>query len=257
MEKNISESKVNFIMDTDWLFQEPIDFEHKKYILLGYFKKIDDILNQNKIYPTFIELSLHLASLQTILKENVILYTDKKFQSFDDEVLLKELSAKIPPNLKEDEIDEVNRIIRFSASKFFEYFSIFKSYWEVIYETISITLKRNKKYLRSSSGYMTYYNKKNDVVFVWEYNINRLSDKVDDHNSVLKLIYEGGKKELTLNQIIDNFSTFDDKNKKISPVFEMKAPEEYPLNETLVPLFKRKIMTYIFQSIRIEDLKTF
>ena len=80
----VEESKIKFIMDTDWLIKEPIDFEHKKYVLLGYFKKIDKLLDQNKIYPTFIELSLHLASLQTLVKENAILYTNKDFKSFDD-----------------------------------------------------------------------------------------------------------------------------------------------------------------------------
>ena len=38
-------------LDHDWIFQEPIDYEHKKYVLLGYLKKMDDILGQNKIYP--------------------------------------------------------------------------------------------------------------------------------------------------------------------------------------------------------------
>jgi hypothetical protein len=47
-------NKVKFMMETDWLFQEPIDFEHKKYVLLAYFKKVDDSLMENKIYPTFI-----------------------------------------------------------------------------------------------------------------------------------------------------------------------------------------------------------
>ena len=38
----VEESKIKFIMDTDWLIKEPIDFENKKYVLLGYFKKIDN-----------------------------------------------------------------------------------------------------------------------------------------------------------------------------------------------------------------------
>ena len=29
------EKNIKFLMDTDWLVQEPIDFEHKKYVLLG------------------------------------------------------------------------------------------------------------------------------------------------------------------------------------------------------------------------------
>jgi len=247
------ENEVKFIMNTDWLFQEPIDFEHKKYTLLGYFKKIDELINQNKIYPTFIELSIHLASIQTIIKENVILYTDKTFKTVDDEVLLKELLAKTVPKLDEKDIKEIDKIIKFSATKFFEYFSIIKSYWSLVYETISISIKRNKKYLRSNCGYMTYYQKTNNRVYVWEYLINK--EESNDNITNINLIYEGNKKDLTLNQVIENFSTLTDKEKKHSPVFELKSDEDYPVKETLLPLFKRKIISYIFQSIRIENIK--
>lgn len=250
------ENEIKFIMNTDWLFQEPIDFEHKKYTLLGYFKKIDELINQNKIYPIFIELSIHLASIQTIIKENVILYTNKTFKSVDDEVLLKELLAKNIPTLDEKDSKEIEKIIKFSATKFFEYFSIVKSYWSLVYETISISIKRNKKYLRSNCGYMTYHHKKNNHVYVWEYLIDK-EDNSSDNITNIKLIYEDNKKDLTLNQVIENFSGFSDKEKKYSPVFELKSDDDYPVQETLLPLFKRKIISYIFQSIRIEDIKKF
>jgi hypothetical protein len=32
-------------MKTDWLFQEPIDLEHKQYVLLDYLQKLDKNLN--------------------------------------------------------------------------------------------------------------------------------------------------------------------------------------------------------------------
>ena len=38
------------MMQTDWMFQNPVDFEHKKYVLLSYCKKLDEYLNENKIY---------------------------------------------------------------------------------------------------------------------------------------------------------------------------------------------------------------
>ena len=36
-------------MKTDWLFQEPIDLEHKQYVLLDYLQKIDKNLNNLKL----------------------------------------------------------------------------------------------------------------------------------------------------------------------------------------------------------------
>lgn len=251
------DTKIKFIMDTDWLIQEPIDFEHKKYVLLGYFKKIDQLLEQNKIYPTFIELSLHLASLQTLVKENAILYTKKKFKSFDDEVLMKDLLVKQAPTFSPEEVSEIDSIINYSSSKFFEYFGIVKSYWSIIYDTISVSVKRNRKNTKDGIGYMTYNDKKNNVIYVWEYKISKIIPELNEYNNDLNLIYSGNKKEHTFNEILEKYSTFGEKEQKQSPVFEMKSSEEYPMDETLIPLFKRKLMSYILQTVRLEHIKKY
>ena len=253
----VEESKIKFIMDTDWLIKEPIDFEHKKYVLLGYFKKIDKLLDQNKIYPTFIELSLHLASLQTLVKENAILYTNKDFKSFDDEVLMKDLLVRQIPTLSSNDTNEIDSIIKYSSSKIFEYFGIVKSYWSVIYDTISVSIKRNKKNLKSGIGYMTYNDKKTNTIYVWEYFISQVVPELSEYNNELTLIYSGDKKSHTFNEIVENYSTLTDKEKKQTPVFEMKVSDEYPMDETLIPLFKRKLMSYILQTVRLEHIKKY
>lgn len=244
-------------MDTDWLVQEPIDFEHKKYVLLGYFKKIDQLLDQNKLYPTFIELSLHLASLQTLIKEKLVLYTEKNFLNCDEEVLIRDLLVKPIPELSKEEIDEFDKILKFSSKKFFEYFSIVKSYWSVIYETISINVKKNKKNIKNDIGFLTYNDKKNNKIYVWEYVIKKLIPNMEEYDTNVTLIYEGQKKGLTFNQVIENFSTIVESERVSCPVFEVKASGEYPLNETLLPLFKRKLMSYILQSVKLEDIKKY
>ena len=249
------ESKVKFIMETDWLFQDPIDFEHKRYVLLAYFKKIDDLLLENKIYPTFIELSLHLASLQTLVKEKVILSTNKTFLSCDDEVLLKELTAKSIPELNGIEKEEVNKIIKHSANQFLEYFNVVKSYWSTIYESIDMTIKRNRRYLTKSKGYIIYTHTNHNHIHVWEYNNNALIPNIDEYNIKIKLIYEGDKKELSLNKVIEKYSSFNEKEVKVAPVFDFKSTKEYPIDETLLPLFKRRLLAHIYQSKKISPIK--
>ena len=61
-----------FILETDWIFDGYLDVEHRQYVLLDYFKKISKHLEEFKIYPMFIELSLHLGNIQTLLKEDKI-----------------------------------------------------------------------------------------------------------------------------------------------------------------------------------------
>ena len=76
MEKVVSNKKkkesVKLLMNTDWIFEDPIDSEHKQYKLLGYFQKMNENLDKFKIYPMFIELSLHLANVTSLIKENRI-----------------------------------------------------------------------------------------------------------------------------------------------------------------------------------------
>jgi hypothetical protein len=249
------ESKVKFMMETDWVFQEPIDFEHKKYVLLAYFKKVDDLLLQNKIYPTFIELSLHLASLQTLVKEKVILSTNKTFLSCDDEVLLKELTAKSIPELNTEEKLELQKIVHHSATQFLDYFSVVKSYWATIYESIDMTIKRNRKYLTKPKGYIVYTHTNHNHIHVWEYQINELAPNIDEYNIKISLIYEGNKKELSLNKVIEQYSSFTERESKIAPVFDFKSTKEYPIDETLLPLFKRRLLAHIYQSKKAAPAK--
>lgn len=241
-------------LEHDWIFQEPIDFEHKKYILLGYLKKMDDFLGQNKIYPAFIEVSLQLASLQTLIKENILLTTNKKFITYDDEVLLKELIAKPAPKLNDSEKDEVDRIIKYSAKKFYEYFSIFKGYWQMVYEAISFSIKRNKKFYDNKYGYIVYSVKTENQIYVWEYTLSDTEPIADEQNIKLNLIYNGNKKDLTLNQIIENFSLLTEIQRKKAPVYEFKSEKEYPINETLLPLFKRRLVSHIYQSKKFKNI---
>ena len=42
-------------MDTDWLFQGIIDAEQKEYVLLNYFLKLNQNLEEILMYPMFIE----------------------------------------------------------------------------------------------------------------------------------------------------------------------------------------------------------
>ena len=68
---------IKFKLDPEWLFNDPVDFEYNKYTILGYLKKCEKSFDAFKIYPDFVELSLHLANLQSLIKENTLLLTNK------------------------------------------------------------------------------------------------------------------------------------------------------------------------------------
>jgi hypothetical protein len=250
--------KISFKLNPEWMFKEPLDFEYNKYTLLDYLQKCDQSFDKFELYPNFVELSLHLANVQSISKENTLLLTNKKFESFDDEILVKELTPKKPRQLTEQEENELDKTLKFSGPKLFDAFNIAKSIWNIAFESIDLFLRKNKNNLVSGSGYIFFYRKSEEKLYVWEYEIK--PDKKDKatNRTHLSLISEGGIDERTLTEIIDSNSKWNQTELyKTLPIFEIKCSQNFPFEETLVPIIKRKVMSYIFQVVNFEKINTF
>lgn len=252
----VRKKKIPFKLNPEWMFKEPIDFEYNKYTLLGYLQKCEDSFEKLQIYPDFIELSLHLANIQSLIKENTLLLTEKKFEDCDDEILVKELYPKMPPKLEEAEQEELDKTLKFSTNKVFDTFNLGKSIWNLVYDNIHITLKKNKENIASNSGFAVYFDRTNEKVFVWEYNIKKVGKKDFNYKTYLTLIYEGSEKEKTLTSIIGENTSWKEADLfKLQPIFEVKSSQDFPMKETFVPMLRRKIMTYIFQIVNLKKIQ--
>ena len=131
--------KISFKLNPEWMFKEPIDFEYNKYTLLDYLKKCGTNFDSFRVYPDFVELSLHIANTQSLIKENILLLTDKKFNSCDDEILLKELYPKKPRDISDEEEQELEKTLRYSNTKLFDAFNVAKSIWTVAYDNVLLS----------------------------------------------------------------------------------------------------------------------
>ena len=70
----------------------------------------------------------------------------------------------------------------------------------------------------------------------------------------VKLIYKEPINDLTISKIINNFSSFGPVDKKTAPIFHMSSTGVFPIKETLLPMFKRRIAGYISQTKKFEQL---
>lgn len=250
--------KISFKLNPEWMYKEPIDFEYNKYTLLDYLQKCDKSFDNFELYPNFVELSLHLANLQSIVKENTLLLTDKKFESCDDEILVKELKPKKPRELSDSEEEELDKTIKFSGPKLFDAFNIAKSIWNIAFESIDLYLRKNKRSLIAGTGYIFFYRKQNETLYVWEYEIKRDKKDKTTNKTYLKLIYDGVADNLTVTEIIDTLSTWNQTEYfRDLPIFEVKCGQNFPFEETMVPIIKRKVMSYIFQVVNTEKINNF
>jgi hypothetical protein len=239
--------KVSFIMNTDWIFDGVLDSEQKQYVLLDYFQKMNKYLEDMKIYPMFIELSLHLGNIQTLLTQNKILYVDRQFTSNDDELILSDLKLKDIPVLADEEVEEYHKILKMAQPQLHDYFNFAKSIWSVAYDSVEVTLKKNKNNLKSKSGF--FYYKSKDNLYIWRYVTKKVYKVKNQTRTSLTLVYEGLQNDLTIQDNIAKFSkTYDKNNEESYPVFEVSSDDIFPLQETLIPMFKRKVVAYIKQN---------
>ena len=242
---------ISLKLNPEWMFtSDPIDFEFNKYTLLGYLQKCEKGFNKLELYPDFVELSLHLANVQSLNKDNVLLLTNKTFESYDDELLIKDLYQKKPRELSDDEKDELIKTLRFSGTKLFDAFNLAKSIWNLSYDSIELTLKKNKEGIFNGIGYVYYNDIENNKFYVWQYEVKTPKGDRTISKTYLRKIYDkplGGHKLIDI--IIDNNKFKGEDLHKRLPIFEAKSNKALPLEQTFIPIVKRKIMAYLYQII--------
>jgi hypothetical protein len=243
--------KQHFKLKPDWMFSQPIDFEYNKYTLLDYIQKCEKSFDDFKIYPDFVEVSLHLANLQSLMKERTLLLTNKKFEHPDDEILVKELYPKIVTGLTEEEFAEIEKTIMYSGNKLLDTFQIGKSVWSIVYESTTLSLKKNKRGFNSGRGFIYFPIKEARKVLVWEYTLKKFKG---DTKMYMDLIWEGDPQGIRIFDICLEKNSWNDSDVEKLPLFEVVTNNKFPMEETMIPMIKRKVVGYILQSIPVKEL---
>lgn len=237
--------QIKFILPSDWFLKDPIDFEHKEYVLNSFLMKVEEALSRGEIYPYFTEISLHMASIGSFLKSNKYVFINTEITSIDDEIMLYQLkSKKTRKKFTTEEIEDIKQILEHSQEKLLQYFTICKGMWELTYQSTSIKLRKNKKNLPLHNSYVVYQDLFHKEVYVWEGKFAEVSKKKHDTKIEFNLIYKGQDKKFT--EVIREFS---DSKSLTYPIFEAFSTQNLPLEQTLLPLFKRKVQSYFTQQL--------
>ena len=237
-------------MKTDWLFQEPIDLEHKQYVLLDYLQKLDKNLNNLKLYPQFQEISLHLASINLLIEKGQYLTLGRQLKDPDDEILISDLIPVNCPLLTKEEILEVYNVCKYSTENLRDYFNHAKAIWDIVNDTVSIEVVQNPKNIEPKQG--LFFLEYKEKTYLYEFIIKQIKKDSVETKCQIKKICECPKgdfdeklKEIK-KPLIKNLQDEEVHGKLI--VFTVNHNNNYPLRETLLPIVKRKIMNYMIQS---------
>ena len=101
------------MLQLDWFYQSPLDFEHKNYLLLQYLKSIDDSYSEHKLSPYLLwteklvkelqDFKLKTTYFESVIKKDIISIDLIKMQ-----IVRKEIE-------KNDEIKVVFEIVEYST----------------------------------------------------------------------------------------------------------------------------------------------
>ena len=148
-----------------------------------------------------------------------------------------------------------------------------KSIWTLLYDSVTIKIVFNS--LNSDKpkpGIGFFYLVYDEELHVYQYRINTITKTTNENKCDVKQIYQGNVIDVTdkdemvklikqhYNKIPHFNSSKQDKmllNIESSfPIFRVRYEDKFPLEGSLLSIAKRKIMNYIFQTIKIQELKS-
>lgn len=234
-------------LSKDWLTQGLIDFEYKKYVLLGYLKGVRDSFNRVELYPFLADLVFHYRNLVAI-KENKTLIKD----SFPKELSLEEfkkLELSYRKMIDDDLVmAELESIIEFAIP------TIKNSLQEgtVIYEHVESQCEISPigvSPLYGNEGYLFVTQPPEKETVIYRYQVS---------------IFEGSQEQLrSLNtefiERVEKHPLYTYENLKLDLIrkfSDMPNPATYlilsrmkfPFSETLMPVAKRLLVKRISQA---------
>jgi len=241
-------------MKTDWMIDEPIDFEYQEYKMLAYFQKVSQDLDNFKLYPHFRDISLHYANFSNLKSKDKYIVLKSEMEDVDDEILLTDLEFAEIPKMSPQEYSEYRTIVDFAEDKFKDYFLVAKSVWTIIYESLWVSLLENDDQLKRGRGYVFF--DYGDLNYLYRFEQKPFKRNKKEKKMTLTPI-KITQESLDIPKLIS-----EDKyelKKPGHPIFVIKIKKNtdtfVPLEETILPLIKRRINSFVQQAKPIKTLK--
>ena len=227
-----------------WFAEGRIDFELKKYTLLAYLQEVNKYFDENKLYPQLADIIFHYNNI-VAFRENKK-YLQEHFPKKLTGLQMEKLQLIYEQMLEDDELmQELENIIHYSASRIKKTISNGTEIYEFVEDKICITpiglipLDTKEGYFFLSAG-----NVKSTRVYHYRLSIFEKHDEryrsiktrfIDNWVRSFSNTYEHIKSELIRNL----------RDLPNPAVYSIETDLNFPVEETLLPVAKRRLVRYI------------
>jgi hypothetical protein len=231
-------------LNENWLTENHIDFEYKKYVLLAYLQHVSERFDETRLYPALSELVTHYRNVKSLRETKQAM-----FDSFPEKLSQADFTnfKLVYEKLAEDDklMQELESIIEFSLPQFEKYLREGKKIYDFIEATLSI-FPVGIVPLHADAGYLLLQSGLKSETMVYEYQVTIFDQPNERYRGIylqyvssfrksLSNTYENIKRELVeFNSSLPNPATY---------VIETELV--LPLDDTLLPLAKRTLVKYI------------
>lgn len=231
-------------LSKNWITEKYVDFEYKKYVLLGYLQQVSKSFDESKLYPHLNELIMHYKNVIELRENKKSLY-----DNFTERMLgadMKDFKILYEKILQDDDLmQELETIINFSIPHFEKHMHEGKKIYDFIESKICL-IPVGIIPLRTAEGYLFLRNGKQKETRVYNYQITIFESPDERYRGIhttyvgsyeknLANTYESIKRDvISYNQHLPNPATY---------LFETEL--ELPVEPTFLPIAKRMLVRYV------------
>lgn len=235
MEKKLSDN---------WITEQHIDFEYKKYLLLAYLQHVSERFEETRLYPALSELVRHYRNLVSLREQKKSL-----FDTFPEKLSQADLQhfKLVYEKLCTDDqlMREIENIIAFSIPQFEQHLAEGKKIYDFIESKLNI-YPVGIVPLHTDAGYLFLRNGDHTETAVFEYQIT-IYDQPNERYRAIGLQYVTSY-EKTIRNTYENIKhdlLHYNKNLPNPATYVIESELTLPLEDTLLPLAKRTLVKYL------------
>jgi hypothetical protein len=231
-------------LEDNWLTSGLIDFEYKKYLLLAYLSSVEKKFTSNKLYPYLGDLVKHYQNLQQFLHNKN--QAEEGFQKRLQQIDLENFVLRYEQLAQDDDLmREIEKILNFSIPAIQKQLNEGREIYDWIEEQLHLQPVGIVP-LQLQAGYLFIRNGQEHDTRVYRYALSLYEQADDIYRSIqtqyvstyttsIVRTYESIKKTLIESQ----------KLLIVPAVYLVETEFKLPLDETLLPIARRKLVQYL------------
>jgi hypothetical protein len=231
-------------LNKNWITENQIDFEYKKYVLLAYLQHVSDNFTEYRLYPYLSDLVEHYRNLKSLKdnKKNLFNLFPERMKGAD----LEQFKLIYEKMVLDDALmQEIESILEFSIPQMEVYLREGKKIYDFLEERLKI-YPIGVIPLNTESGYLFLREGTSSDTRVYEFQISIFENPVEKYRGIHLSYLKSYEKSLmnTFESIKSDLLRFN-KSLPNPATYVIETDLSIPFDETFLPLAKRTLVKRI------------